>query len=85
MVTFTLQKIRRERGKCFPGKWHSLGKGLRVGTCKVGSQNDEHSSLTAIKDSCRESWEISLGREMGTRWLGALRAHAKKMREHRWF
>lgn len=36
-----------------------------MGAHKVGSQNDEHSSLTDIKDSCRESWLISLGREDG--------------------
>ena len=62
-VTFVLQNMSWEYMKCFPGSWDSLGKGTRVGTHKVGSGNDEHSSLTDIKDSCRESWEISLGKE----------------------
>lgn len=55
MVTFVLQKMRWEYKKHFPGTWDSLEhKGPQVGTRKMGSKN-EHSSLTYMKDSCRES------------------------------
>ena len=56
------QKGARERRS-----WNTAQprKGPRVGAHKVGSGDDERSSLPNIKDSCRESWEISLGREDG--------------------